>query len=242
MTQLRAISSPREIVNAYLTLFGQAGDDRISLLRRLSPAEIRAAYRKQALRHHPDRARVLGLAPDAMSERFMTVRAAYELLYTYIIRRKPGTAPGHAAGETDPGSRHASASPQKDRGQPLGQYLFSRGIISFSTLVEAITWQRRGRPSYGDIARQMGVLNERDMEKIQAARRPREKTGECAVRIGCVNSLTSRMIIARQEELQKPLGEFFVSRGILTRTLLSEILESRQCRETAEDGDNPKKS
>lgn len=224
MTVPRIMPSPREILNAYLTLFGQPHDGLMQSFINLDPEKIKAAYRVQALRHHPDRARRLGLPPKALTDRFIRIRAAYEVLQTcaghsplaYTIKQNGSRSSACAC--------RSSKLPSCTMGQPLGQLLLARRIISFSTLIEAITWQRRSRPTYGELAHAMGLIGKNELKKIIEARLPREKTGDCAVRLGLLSSLTSRLILNRQARLQRPLGEFFVNRGVLTRAELDEIL------------------
>ncbi len=226
MRRRSPIPTPREIRRACITLFENSEETHHLFLRRMNAAEIKAAYRKQALRHHPDRARIMGLPPGAMAERFMKIRAAYEVLSGYLENRYcQSSRPNRRSGSAGEGRNNRGAPHRRPR-QPLGQLLLSKGVISFSTLVEAILWQRRSRPSYGEIAVSMGVITDAELARILSSRRYGEKTGECAVRLGLVNSFSDRMIMERQRSLQKPLGEFFVERGIICSEKLEELLVS----------------
>ena len=63
---------------AYDVLGLSKGDDfaGIASVRRLSGYQLKKAFRKQALKHHPDKGGDI--------EEFNKVRAAYDLLKTYV--------------------------------------------------------------------------------------------------------------------------------------------------------------
>ena len=72
-------SPPEEMVGrAYDVLGLSKGDDfaGIASVRRLSGYQLKKAFRKQALKHHPDK--------GGDTEEFNKVRAAYDLLKTYV--------------------------------------------------------------------------------------------------------------------------------------------------------------
>jgi hypothetical protein len=100
----------------------------------------------------------------------------------------------------------------------LGQFLFYSGIITLNTLVEAIIWQRKQRPSFGRIAMEWRILKQQDILDILKKRLPREKIGDCAHRLGYINNIQYKAILLKQRNLQKPIGSFFITRGILTET------------------------
>ena len=99
---------------------------------------------------------------------------------------------------------------------PLGQYLFFTRIISLTTLIEAIIWQRQQRPSYGNIALNWNLLTRNDISSVHTNRKAQEKFGECALRMGLLNSFQHRAILCKQKNLQKPIGQYFIEKNILT--------------------------
>lgn len=98
----------------------------------------------------------------------------------------------------------------------FGQYLYYSGIISWRTLIDAITWQRLQRPRIGQIAMGWGMLTSRDVVRILTERTLNERFGECALRTGYITHFQHIALIGRQRKLQRPIGEFFVAHGHLS--------------------------
>ncbi len=226
MTVRRDIPGPLEVLRAYTTLFDPELTVTGDFLRKIGSLDVSRAFRKQALRHHPDRAGVTGMSPVEMTERFTRITGAYEVLKRYLALRQRHREKYTEVRNSGPGRVFSSASVKHRQRQPLGQHLFSRGIITFTTLVEAISWQRSGRPSFGEMARTLGLLDQDQITRIMKSRKPQEKVGDCAVRLGYLNELTRRAIIRKQSLMQRPIGEFFVKKGILSRERLDAIVSS----------------
>jgi len=106
----------------------------------------------------------------------------------------------------------------------IGQYLFYSNMISLNSLIEAVHWQRNQRPSFGKIALEWNIITQDDIISILRNMRPREKFGHCAFRMGLINSFQYRAILARQQNAQKPIGEYFVKRGLISREELGVML------------------
>ncbi len=98
----------------------------------------------------------------------------------------------------------------------LGQFLYYSGLISWRMLIEAICWQRRQRPQIGQIAISWGLISPQDVIRILTVRTFNEKFGECALRIGYISSFEHFALVGKQRQLQRPFGEYFVERGILS--------------------------
>jgi hypothetical protein len=107
--------------------------------------------------------------------------------------------------------------------------LFYSGKITLNTLVEAIIWQRKQRPSFGRIAMEWRILKQQDILDILKKRQPREKIGDCAHRLGYISDIQYRAILLKQRNLQKPIGSFFIARGILTETEMQAMNQILYC-------------
>ncbi len=107
---------------------------------------------------------------------------------------------------------------------PLGQYLLFQGIITLKTLIQAIHWQRVQRPPFGTIAREWKILTREEILSIFRNRRMHEKFGECALRLGYLNSFQHRAILCKQKNIQRPIGQFFVEQSILSPAELERHL------------------
>ena len=58
-------------------------------------------------------------------------------------------------------------------------------------------------------------LSESQIREILAYRKPGEKYGESAIRLGCISPFQRTAVIGFQNWLQRPIGEFFQEVGIL---------------------------
>jgi hypothetical protein len=110
----------------------------------------------------------------------------------------------------------------------IGQYLYYSGLISWQTLIEAICWQRRQRPQIGQIAIAWGLISSQDVIRILTDRTLSEKFGECALRIGYISNFQQTALVGKQRQLQRPLGEYFITGGILSATDIINIANKQQ--------------
>lgn len=150
----------------------------------------------------------------------------------------PRKAPPSPAADGDAGAHARAPSaggvrpPGRERPLPrrklrFAEFLYYSGRVTFAELVEAVVWQRRQRPPLGDIAIEFGFLDRGQVVEI-LARRGREAAcsvlfGEYAVRAGFLTPFQLLAALGRQRRLQKPIGEFFVERGLIDRAEIAEI-------------------
>jgi hypothetical protein len=101
----------------------------------------------------------------------------------------------------------------------LGEYLYYSGRVSWSELVEAVAWQRAQRPPLGRIAIDFGFLGPDDVGVLLEARREAGANavpfGEWAVRRGYLTPFQLLAALGQQLRRQRPIGEFFVARGLV---------------------------
>jgi hypothetical protein len=110
----------------------------------------------------------------------------------------------------------------------IGQFLYYSGLISWRTLIEAICWQRRQRPQIGQIAIAWGLISSQDVIRILTDRTLSEKFGECALRIGYISNFQQTALVGKQRQLQRPLGEYFITGGILSAADIINIANKQQ--------------
>jgi hypothetical protein len=124
----------------------------------------------------------------------------------------------------------------------LAEYLFHRGKIRWSDVTDALQWQRAQRPMVGRIALEWGYLTHADIRDVIARRRAErafdEPFCEYACRIGLLTGAQATAIVGQQRRLQRPIGEWFVARGLLRRdevdVLATELaLHNARARERA---------
>jgi hypothetical protein len=133
-----------------------------------------------------------------------------------------GSAPHRTTGDR-PVSR-TWKGPLPRRCLKLGQFLFFSGVIPARDLLDAIAWQRRQRPVFGRIARELGILDSRQIAHVLARKLPDEAFGECATRLGYMTSFEMHAVACRQKNLQRPFGRYFMEKGILDPAAMESAL------------------
>lgn len=101
----------------------------------------------------------------------------------------------------------------------LAEFLYYTGRVPWPALVEAIAWQRRQRPALGSIAVDFGFLTPAEVSELLCRRLAaadfRVPFGEYAVREGYLTPYQLLAALGRQLRLQRPIGRFFVERGLV---------------------------
>jgi hypothetical protein len=238
-----------EVLRACQILFGTEIHLSRGFLFYLQPQGLKAAYRKRVKETHPD---FFACESPNIQKRqaslFRDVVDAYEIVSRYFKQSEKGL---HASS-----SSHAARSPnewKKQKGYPdnrgwtrestgsfarkplplrplqIGQYLYSRGFITYRALIDAIVWQRQQRPTVGTIALRWQWLDTAAIERIIRARDLRGRFGEKALDLDLLTSFQVKVLLYYQLSRQERLGTYFVRQGIMT----SEMLE-RQVRQLNE--------
>lgn len=209
-----------EITSALRLLYGEQVSVRPELLGQLDPEGLKVAFRKRAMELHPDRAKIIGKSSDELSELFKDVQTAYEQLRELLgpsfeaSRHFGQTVKPHMGWTKAPGEHYWEADIPRSK-LLLGQFLYYAGLVTFNTLVSAITWQRQQRPTFGKIAGMWDYLSDNQVREIMASRKSGEKLGEAAIRLGYLSPFQRTAVIGFQKWLQRPIGEFFQEIGIL---------------------------
>lgn len=238
--------SAAELFSACRVIFGPQVNISLEFLRYLQPIGVKSAFKKRALETHPDRAKQIGSAHRNLNDEFRTVKQAYELLLSYVenktsrivgepvftarrsrpqyqhVRYRRQTNAGQSQYRAQPNRPrrpfvdHFYRGPVPRRNLMLGQFLYYAGVISWRTLIDAISWQRSLRPCIGQVAMQSGMLTQRDVVRILTERKLDERFGECAVRIGYITPVEQITLVSRQTRQQHRIGEYFVQQGLLS--------------------------
>jgi hypothetical protein len=151
-----------------------------------------------------------------------------ERVRVHVHRASPPPPPPPPRGEAPPRSERqggprvrASVRPEDlpRRRLRFAEYLYYSGRVRWTELVEAVAWQRSQRPPLGRIAVEFGFLAPDDVAVILERRREAAANGipfgEWAVRLGYLTSFQLLAALGQQLRLQRPIGQFFVERGIL---------------------------
>ncbi|WP_305046754.1 J domain-containing protein [Geoalkalibacter sp.] len=233
-----------EILKACRTLFGtEIWLDRHFLFY-LQREGAKAAFRKRAKETHPDRFPGEPQVQRRQSEQFQAVSRAYDLISSFLTTRDRGLWPPRVKpAATTPQGRPAakSSGPLLQRSYPLGLFLYTQGLISYRTLIEALVWQRRQRPSIGETAQRWGWLNETAIRTILNQRGNR-RFGEKAVDLGLLTPFQVRTLLFYQRSRHQRLGQYFVQKGLLSPADLDELvrqLEAHNSRVRAQRREAP---
>jgi len=225
-----------EVMQAFRTLFGN--DIRISryFLSSVQPTGVKSAYRKKVKETHPD---LFADGPlhvqQTKAVHFREILHAYDVLSLFFKQRAEGAwsdAP-RAPRPSGQGQGASSRMGRKDnhfyRGSvphsilQIGQYLYYRGKISFDTLIDALVWQRKQRPSLGAVALRWGLLDSSDIDRIvRAGDRPR-RFGEKAVEQGLLTVFQVNTILVYQRAQQDRLGKYFTQHHFLSAGELERL-------------------
>ena len=107
----------------------------------------------------------------------------------------------------------------------FGRYLYYKRVISWDTLVDGLMWQAQQRPVLGRVLLSKGFISRRELQYILAHRRPGEFIGNCALRLGFISPSQLEWAISQQQKQERPLGAYFIRRGLLTHDSLRRYLK-----------------
>lgn len=218
--------SESTLMDACRTLFGDELLLSREFLTYLQPNGVKAAYRLKAKEAHPDR--FAGSSPRIHKQQtafFQEVNKAYDLLRSFFQerdqtgRQQPKSS-GYKSAKTKP-RRHAQSSQKKsyripERSLEFGHYLYHRGLISYSQLINALVWQRQQRPVLGELAVNLGWLKKEDTLQVTRQRGPYARFGERAIRMGLLSPGQVKALILHQRTMHKKLGQYFVEKGLIS--------------------------
>ncbi|MBJ6726319.1 J domain-containing protein [Geomesophilobacter sediminis] len=212
-----------QLLAACRALFGPEVEVSRDFLRYLQPSGAKAAFRSMAKKTHPDLHR--REAAEVKGDQFRRLVEAYELMLSYFEQRENGSALPPRPSPADYGNGeyyHQGDLPQ--RHLELGRYLFYRGLIPYRALIEAVTWQRRQRPTIGTLARRWNWLSEHGVRSVLGTTTLAGKFGDKAVVLGLLSRFQVRQLLYHQRSLQAKFGQFFVERGYFTPRELELLL------------------
>jgi curved DNA-binding protein CbpA len=226
-----------EVFRACRTLFGPELKLNRDFLRYLQPSGVRTAYRKMAKSTHPDRFAIS--SSDSVEEQqrqFQDLNQAHETIQKFLKQRErtPANMPFQSHTRTAYNyqkrrrKEHSHSKyyrgPLPSRPLQFGLFLYYLGLIPFSAVISAITWQRKQRPAIGAIAKRWGWLDSDQVVQILNHRSSPHKFGERAQQLGMLTSLQVRAILLHQRTRQKMLGKHFVEQGYFDEPTLNQLL------------------
>lgn len=241
-----------DVLNACRTLFGNGPGISGEVLRTLQPSGARSAYRKKAKETHPDFFYSEDLrVQQQQTDLFRNILEAYQTINRFFKERDEGLwTPSSGFAYSAPksswtGARrkrpsnayHETNTARRQRDNDyyrgpipycvleFGRYLYYTGHISYRSLIQALTWQRKQRPVIGAVALRWGWLVKGSFERIIAASAIRGRFGEKAVRLGFLTDFQVRTLLHYQRTQQDRIGNYFVLRNLLTAEHLDLLIQ-----------------
>lgn len=185
---------------------------------------VAKAFRSRALETHPDRAAVMGVSRQESCAQFESLTAACETLKGYISSRDQKDSKNNFSDIIY--SRPAVQSTFKKR-IPFCRYLYKIGVIEWSQIVQALTWQKTSRPRIGELGVEFGFLDKDSVIIILKQTEKRDTFGLTARRLGLLTDAEVRSLLHKQQKMQKKVGQFFVENNLLSYSQLDDLL--KQC-------------
>jgi len=221
------LSNPAlDLLSAYSVLFDSSVGFSEAFLKELQPTQLKTAFRKKALATHPDRSMALGLTEAELQIRFQKVSTAYEVLKPFVTRKKKkkqeyNTPADRRTGNKPPQKRpkdHYFNGTLPERRLKIGQFLYYSRLISWQTLIDAIVWQKKQRPLFGQIAKDWGYLTPSDIIRIIRHKKYHDRFGDYALRNGYLTPFQQMAIAGKQRICQPRIGGHFIRKGFVTES------------------------
>ncbi len=217
----------------------------MSFVENLDPSAVKNAFRKKALETHPDRAKALGREEVEQADLFRQVKQAYEVLMPVAENKgetitppqpRAGSKNRSADGLNTKTNNHEEKSRKERKTEKtssgyyygtipghrlrLGHYLYYSGIISWKNLINAVAFQMRAKPRYGEIAVGWKMLTREELMLFLNPLSGHGKIGERLRRSGMITDFQHLAILGKQRKCHSLFGEYFVNEGILSRRQL----------------------
>lgn len=224
-----------KLLQACEVLFGSHLAISAPFLEYIQLSGVKSAYRDRVKETHPDVIAHNIAAPPTDID-FLLVRDSYEQLCRFLDQRKVSSHPGSAS-HLNPRADHITDT--RHRPQPsqareyyslparrmiLGEFLHSLGYCAWSEITQALIWQRRSRPRFGEIACKFGWIEKQDILTIFQSLKTGLRFGETAVRLGLLTPQQVERLLRHQQIRQPKIGQFFLQNNLLSQEQLRDAL------------------
>lgn len=197
--------------------------------------KLKKEYRKKAMLLHPDRVKITGTNEAYASEKIKILNNAYNTISNLFKTKKYISIPyikpyykqhikkyySNNSGFYSHNKKTKIVPKYKLR---LCRFLYYKGLINYKTIINAIIWQLRNRPKVGDIALKEKYVTFEKILEIIKNRKIGEKFCETAVRLNFLQEQQVKHIFSIQRSYNKPIGQYFLEKKILTRQELNSTL------------------
>ena len=219
------------IVKACNILFGPDFKFYHESLDYLQLSGIKNAYREKSKIFHPDRAYIVGEDESVLAENFKELNKAYNTLLSYkkssnfknILEIKKN----HNKTTGDRKNFYYKGIMPK-RELRFGEFLYYIGKISWNDLIDSIVKQYTFRGKIGRICIELDYLEKDDIASILNNQKIDEKFGECAVRLGYLDTRQLKKALHIQNVKKYPIGRYFLESNLISKEELPVLLHENR--------------
>ncbi|MFW5684378.1 MAG: J domain-containing protein [Spirochaetota bacterium] len=131
-------------------------------------------------------------------------------------------ASGGANADAGRGMYYRGKVPQSEL--RFAQFLYYNRVIDWRTMIDAITWQYRVRPKFGEIGRAYRFMDFDSVSRVLRTSPQGELFGSTAMRLGILDRRQLYVVLGKQHQLNYPIGRYFLEHEILTRPEIDHLL------------------
>ncbi|MBL8027189.1 MAG: J domain-containing protein [Fibrobacteres bacterium] len=217
--------SPEAIHRCCADIFPEGVVITDEFIKCLRPEGLKAAFRAKVKETHPDKIKT-DIAVDS-AELFRKTVEAYETLLPIISNKhnnvNPSQVPASNFNKSEKFELYHEGDIPKIKLR-FSQFLYYKGVVSWSQCISSLTWQRCNRPLFGKIAMDKGWLSIVTAGRIISMAKAGEKFGETAERLRVLTSKQVLLILGNQSSYRAAVGTYFVENGIFTEDVLKAYL------------------
>lgn len=213
---MQVTAEKQQLIESYRLLFEPEAEVSHYSLPAVDPARLREAYHASVMASHPDRAEILGVPEERLTELTQEINAAYEALRPYI------SGDGSSGAEPPGDHYYGGRLPQKKL--RFATFLYYKKVVSWRMLIDALAWQRQTRPLIGQIAVAYQMLDPDDITAIIRLAESEERFGEAAVRMNMLQPFDIRVVLGKQASYDCKIGRYFLEREAVSSEDLSQLL------------------
>jgi hypothetical protein len=116
----------------------------------------------------------------------------------------------------------------------LAEFLYYSSWISRRERRDALARQTESRPTFGEIARRLGLVRSQRMDAVVASMAKGERIGDRAVAMGVLSVASRDHVLRVQRQMQRPIGRYFVEARLMdVREVRQRVRRQRQHNEQA---------
>ncbi|MEM3238238.1 MAG: hypothetical protein QXX11_04885 [Thermoplasmata archaeon] len=204
-----------ELSEAFSLLFDKKTD-----LYSISIEKAKYFYRKKSLRLHPD---LYYSAPESIKKektlKFIKLNEAYNCIVNFL--------------QTQSCNQKLPYKPtlikMPNRFLRFAEFLYYKNKISWSILIQALSWQKRNRRKIGEIAIKWHYLNDFELEYIlYLCKELKKPIGKIMLNLSIINEFQLKVLLYQQSKEQPKIGQYFVLNSLFKQDELIYYLKMQK--------------